>query len=65
MGFLQRGTGMSHDLKEFEESLLSRDRDGVVHVGGIASVCTCGWVSPYRDNVAEAFIEHKKHREDV
>jgi hypothetical protein len=56
---------MSHDLKEFEESLLSRDRDGVVHVGGIASVCTCGWVSPYRDNVAEAFIEHKKHREDV
>ncbi len=54
---------MSHDLEEFEENLLSRDCEGVVHTGGIASVCTCGWVSPYRDNEADAITEHEKHQE--
>ncbi len=53
---------MNHDLVEFEENILSRTKDAKVSLGGIASVCECGWTSPYLAKECEAVEAHENHQ---
>ena len=53
---------MNHNLVEFEENFLSRTRDGKVFIGGIASVCECGWISPDFAKENEAWGAYEKHQ---
>ena len=53
---------MNHDLVEFEGNILSRTRDAKVTLGGIASVCKCGWVSPYFEKQSDALEAHENHQ---
>jgi hypothetical protein len=56
---------MNHNLVEFEENFLSRTRDGKVFIGGIASVCECGWISPYFAKENEAWGAYENHKAEM
>ena len=58
----EEGKRMNHDLVEFEESILRRTFDAKVFMGGVASVCECGWISPYFVKECEAIEAHENHQ---